>query len=729
MIKIDYLLACTLGVSLLAINQTSKAQTIQSDTDTPEYRLQEIVVTAERREANLQETSISMLAVTSQSLTSMNIFNVQDLALALPQLQVQPNPNSSNTLSLYLRGVGNSDEQVLQDPSVGVYVDGVYLPRNQGLNLDLLNVERIEMLRGPQGTLYGRNATGGAVNIITPEPDDDFQASFTQGIGDKGHRRTVAMVNLPLTQSLAVRFSHGQLKQNGFIKNPAHQPFGTMDRQSNRVDLLWSPSTTVSARYSFDRNAADDLPAYIAAVPLFPINTSRPESAMAGIADLAPNHVDSNGHTLTINWKMAEQWSVKSISAARTIDDSQSQSFHKGLFGDKPLLVTSAAGAQTMHSQEFQLSGHLHSRLSLLAGLYLFEEDASRSAGNLTPANNRRALVFGRDIKNHSTALFARLSWTPDAFADRLTLTGGLRLSDDKRRAEIQRGVEDVSTGVINLNPQRYSGRREFRNATPELVIEYALHDNRFLYAKISQGYKSGGFNARASSVQRFSEGFDDEHLLSTELGFKSEWLQRRLRINSAVFYSDYRDIQLNVQSDPDNIVLSDVLNAGGAAMSGMEIDVSWVISPWLQLDLNCSQLHSNLYDVRGANNLNVADQYRIIGAPKQSCSTSLDMSRSINGSSNLFATIAYRYQSDVFGSSTITAGEYRIAGYGVVNIQAGASVALGSTTLRVASWLRNAGDKHYYLSHFNGGAGRVVPSAIYAAGQSAGVDFTLSFK
>ncbi|MGA1742648.1 MAG: TonB-dependent receptor domain-containing protein, partial [Pseudohongiellaceae bacterium] len=304
----------------------------------------------------------------------------------------------------------------------------------------------------------------------------------------------------------------------------------------------------------------------------------------------------------------------------------------------------------------------------------------------------------------------------------------GIRLSSDKRRATLQRGMQNLASGITNLNPQLYIGNRDFSNASPELIAEFKIDDNRFVYIKSSRGYKSGGFNARASSVERFSQGFDDEHLLSTELGFKSEWFNRRLRLNAAVFYGDYQDIQLNVQSDPDNIVLSDVLNAGAASISGFEIDSSWVINSGLQIELNCTFLHTDISDVRNANNVNVARDYRLPGAPSRSCSSSLDMSRTLENGFNLFGNIAYRIQSDSFGSATTTAGEYRIPGYNMMNLRLGVELKVNRFSLQLASWVRNAGDKEYYLSHFNGGSGRVVPSAIFGPEETAGIDLTLQF-
>jgi len=731
------MLACR-GIRVLAVSAATVlggpqicAQALPADETQAGYQLEEIVVTAERREKDLQETAISLLAVSAQALTSASVVQFQDLPFVLPQLQMQPHPNAAGTLSLYLRGVGNSDEQVLQDPSVGVYVDGVYLPRNQGLNLDLLEIERIEMLRGPQGTLYGRNATGGAINIITSAPDDTLTARLTQGIGDYGHRRTAASVSLPLASGLSARVSHGELKQEGFVENPGGRfaTLGDVARQTQRLDLSWSAHPAVAARYTFDKHTSDDVPAYIAAVPLFPAAERRPQQTVAGIKDLARNVVDSTGHTLTIDWQWSEDWALKSISAARSQADSQNQIYHQGVFSARPLLATNAGGEQSMRSQEFQITGRLRSNLELLGGIYLFREDTARSAGNLTPANNRRSLVISRDIENQSKAVFARAAWTPGGETGRLTLGAGLRLSDDQRVAALQRGVEDLTKGTTSISPLLYSGERRFRNASPEIVAEYALDSARFLYAKTSRGYKSGGFNARASSVERFGEGFDDEQLLSTELGFKSEWLERRMRVNAALFYGDYRDIQLNVQSDPVNILLSDVLNAGGASISGLETDVSWLVRPWLQLDVSCSLLRTNLYDVRDATNANVADKYRIIGAPKRSCSGAVNLRQTASPGVNFFGTLAYRQQTDSFGSATIAAGEYRIPGYGVLNLQAGISVTLKSTTLQISSWARNATDEDYYLSHFNGGAGRVVPSALFGAGKSVGIDLALSFR
>lgn len=262
--------------------------------------LEEIIVTAQKRTESIQDTPISIAAMTSADLEKKGINEIGDLRSQVTSLQVLPHPTSAVTARLYMRGVGNADDQLTQDPSIAVYFDGVYVARSQGLTSEVADIERIEVLRGPQGSLYGRNATGGAINFISREPElgnFSFKQSLTFGNYDLFRSRT--RLNVPLGDELAAEFSYLNMKRDGFIKNLGSgvDNFHDKDREALRVALLWQPLDNLSVRYAFDRSEVNDAPAYATRVPLYPEKLDRPSRGGSLQAQkVRPNDAVAQGH-------------------------------------------------------------------------------------------------------------------------------------------------------------------------------------------------------------------------------------------------------------------------------------------------------------------------------------------------------------------------------------------------------------------------------------------------
>lgn len=304
----------------------------------------------------------------------------------------------------------------------------------------------------------------------------------------------------------------------------------------------------------------------------------------------------------------------------------------------------------------------------------------------------------------------------------------GGRWSEDKRRAVLDRAIENVVTGLVTVNPQPSEGERDFDNFSPSFVIAWHADEAINLYAKVVEGYKSGGFTARATSPQRFSEGFDDETLVSWELGLKSDWLERRLRLNAALFRSEYEDIQVNVQSDPNNVTLSDVLNAGSATIDGLEIDLSGFLGDSLRYDIRYAWLDAGFDRITAADGANVADRYRFIGAPRHFATLGLEYTLANTALGQVRVASQYLWQDDSFSSSTIDAGMYVIQAHGLWNARLTLSSPLPRGEVQVAIWGKNLTDEEYYTAHFNGGAGFPVASAVLGEPRSLGVDFSYAY-
>lgn len=694
--------------------------------------LEEVVVTAERRGKPLRETPISLVNFGESSLEARNYRDLSDLRGGIPNMQLIPHPNAESTLLLFVRGVGNPDEQLIQDPSVAVYLDGIYLPRNQGLASEAAALQRIEVLRGPQGTLYGRNATGGAVNLITVAPDPDH-LTLTQTLrsGSRDLFRSRTDINVPLPGQAALRVGYVESREDGAIDNPGTGAarYGDRDRKAWRADLAWAPADTLSLRYSTDRGELADTPAFLGSVPRNAPKAPRPAAGSPAVSGLQANNVVSKGHHLTIEWQAAEGLVLRSLSAHRELVDDQYQDWHTGLAGPLPLLVTLAQGSQAQWSQEFQLLGDsANGRWSWVAGAYWFEETAERDAINRIPPANQARRVFGRDIRNEARALFGQASYRPALGQDRLTITAGVRWSEDEREATLGRGIQSPLDGPVNLRPTADVGDRDFSDVSPAVTVEYDVTDSVRLYGKIVEGYKSGGFNARASSPERFSAGFDDEKLRSYELGIKAETAERRLRFDAALFRGAYDDIQLNVRSDPENVIASDVLNAGEATIDGLELELTAAVTRALRLQLRYGWLDPVFASVRDATGADVSSAYRFLYSPEHSVALDVHWELGRFLGAELVLDASYGWQDDSFGSATTIAGDYIVPDYGLASGRITGAWTTPAGRLSLGLWGQNLLNEDHYTAHFNGGTGRAVPTALWGPPRALGVMLRYEF-
>jgi iron complex outermembrane receptor protein len=309
----------------LALTATSAVATpFALADDSSSFRLEEVVVTAQKKAESMQDTPISLIAFDSNTLENRGINTLVDMGPNIPNLQLTPHPNSGATVRVYIRGVGNNDDQITQDPSVATYMDGVYLARSQGLAMEVGDIERIEVLRGPQGSLYGRNATGGAINFVTVAPSLDsleFKQAFTLGSRDEFRSKTT--LNLPVTDTFAVKLGYLLAEKDGFVDNPGtgEDRFGDQDRTAYRLDALWQPTGSLELRYAYDRSEMDDTPVFVDLVPLYPEQGERPDKSDPNVTDLVGNDITSQGHTLTLAWDINDDITVKSITGYRELDN------------------------------------------------------------------------------------------------------------------------------------------------------------------------------------------------------------------------------------------------------------------------------------------------------------------------------------------------------------------------------------------------------------------------
>lgn len=684
----------------------------------------EIIVTAQKREESLQDTPISLIALTGRELEVRQINGLNDLRSNVPNLQLTPHPNSAATTQVFLRGIGLNDDQITQDPSTAIYIDGVYVARSQGLAMDVADLERVEVLRGPQGTLYGRNATGGAINFITRGPKLGAFGGRVQGsLGNLDYRRFKAALNVPIGETLAVNLSYLRGSKNGFVRNlgAGVSRFGDQDRTAYRADALWKPHEGLSLRYSYDRSDIGDTPAYITRVPFYPALGTRPTTSAPSVASLLANDVVSQGHSLTGEWKANDSLTVRSITAWRKLKNFQNQDYLSGALRPQALQRNRSLTKQDQFSQELQLVGSLFDGgLEYVLGAYIFEEDGTLSSTGL-PTTNTTTTLSDATINNGSKALFAQVTWRPHGL-ERLGLTAGGRYSRDRRSATLIKATQ-IGTNPAVLDSSA-AGNRTFTEFSPTFIVAYDASDAVNLYAKAVKGYKTGGYNIRASSTARFNAGFAEESLWSYELGLKSQFLNNRVRFNVAAFNAKYRDIQINVQSDPNNIRVTDVLNAGRATIKGIEVDLTVVPAKGLRLSANYGYLDAQYNQISDSKGADVTSKFRFVNAPKNSFALDATYTSPDLGVGSIEANLGYAWQDKRFSSSDISAGSYIISSYGLLNGRLGLVDIPMAKGMRIGIFGRNLLKKDYYIAHFNVG----VPGAIYGEPRTYGIDVNLDF-
>ncbi len=684
--------------------------------------LQEIIVTAQKREESLQKAPISIAAFTAADLEKASITEISDLRSQVPSLQITPHPNSGITTRIFMRGVGNNDDQITQDPSVAVYVDGIYVARTQGMVNEVAELERVEVLRGPQGSLYGRNATGGAINFITRAPQlNEWRIKQTVTVGNYNHLRSRTNINVPIGDTLALDAGYMYLKRDGYVKNRGTgvERFGDQRREAWRAALLWQPSDSFSLRYSYDRSELDDTPVFMAPVPLYPGVGVRPTAGSPLVNNLRTNEALAQGHNLTATWEVSDALTIKSISGYRKLHSWTNQNYLAGVLGQFAALETVNQVDQEQYSQELQAIGEIGSRLEYILGLYYFDEKGDGFDDTYTPPRRQRTeRTLG--IENEAIAVYGQATYTPPILDDRLRLTAGLRWSRDKREASLQETViTPASTVVGPTTPASTS----FSNLSPTLIAAFDVNPNVNVYGKVVRGYKSGGFNIRASTRARFSAGFKPETLTSYEVGLKSMWFDNRVRFNVAGFISDYRDIQVNTRSDANVVGITDVLNAGEARVKGIELDVTARPVRGLTLSASYSYLtgkYLRVIDVTGEDRSNF---FRFINMAPHTVTAKAEYQFPPTSFGQLSANVDYYHQGLITTSTSDP--RYKVAGYGLLDARLTlADIPLAGGEWRVSAFGRNLTDKEYYISHFNTGA----PSAFFGQPRTYGLEISLEY-
>lgn len=607
----------------------------------------EIIVTARKREESVETTPIAISAFTSDTMDAKGITSIVDVARFVPNLIIDGGGGgSSSSSTVFLRGIGQSDFLITTDPGVGIYIDGVYYARTTGTIMNLLDLERVEVLRGPQGTLFGKNTIGGAISYISAKPNPDGGGKLELRGGKNNYYEARAMVDAPISENLNSRFSALYKTKDGYTDRVlVGEREGDERTFAARAMFEWSPSDQFTADLAIDyskRNGTSAENAIIQFEPTAPLATlwgifvggpGNPPSAVGANPrqnnSTGPN-IDDNevfGVGLTMEYDFGDAV-LKSISSVRTLEAA----FGRDADGTpNAFLSTNNRVVQQQYSQELQLTGRsFDDRLNWVGGVYYFNELAKdtnevRLASGLYdalealpaailplapgsvcpgpfPANIcaggagnpiNAGLDLDFDIYNKvrvdSYAMFGSgtLSLT-----DQLNFTAGLRYSDESKEYFLDHSR--VNSGVAIIAPTTLND--SWNAWSPKVSLDFQAGENTLLYTSASRGFKSGGFNGRPTS-QGAVDSYDPEFVWSYEAGVKTSFADRRVLLSMAAFIYDYQDMQLtSVRADPTGNLLLVTENAGTAKITGFEAELRAMLSDDFTIDATLGILNAR-YD------------------------------------------------------------------------------------------------------------------------------------
>ena len=546
---------------------------------------EEIVVTARKREENVQEVPVAVSVVTADELEETSTADISELQGYVPNLTVYQGRNQSTTLTAFMRGIGQADPLWGVDPGVGVYMDDVYIARPQGALLDVYDVERIEVLRGPQGTLYGKNTIGGAIKYVSRKLSDTSTGlvSITPG----------TQSNLDVRASLGGALVPGKVRGRLAFASLRHAGYGTnlltgrdvSDRNTlaGRGALEWLISPKVNAQVSLDYTRDQAEPKgyrRLIANPFCPVFNGAPCPPNASRFDtqsgLQPlNGTNSSAGSVIIGATLNNAWQFKSISAYRKSDSKNNIDFDT-----TPGRITDVIATyyDKQLSQEFQFVYDAGTKVTGVLGAYYFDGDAGGLVKNIFLNS-----IFGTTDGKTLTKSYAVFGDGSYRFTDKWTFNIGLRgTREEKNGIAFNAGYKDDTFTQVTAVTANYDKTATFNSVAPRFGVDYHINPNVLGYVSLSRGFKSGGFNVRAQSTvfPQSAEPFKDEILDVAEGGVKSVLADGQLVLNSAIFYGKYKDIQVSTftayDSNGDGVddaFFGNFLNAGNATMKGLELE------------------------------------------------------------------------------------------------------------------------------------------------------------
>lgn len=644
--------------------------------------LDAMTVTARKREETIQDVPVAVTAFTPKTLDKLNVRDIGDLDAQVPNLTIYAARGSTSTATAYIRGIGQADPLWGVDPGVGIYLDDVYIARPQGALLDVFDVGRIEVLRGPQGTLYGKNTIGGAIKYISRELPKQLDGFASVSVGNYNQLDAKAAIGGPIggeDSGLRGRVSVASMNRDGFGENRVNGQ-DVSDKEINAARLHLGAYAGDDLDFQFTFDWMDDQSGVrgaklLAANPLAPAYP--PLDDRYDIRSGMPNVNDTvmKGLSATVNWRPNEDWAFKYVVAKRDSDTETNIDFD-----ETPLKLVDVLAFYNDQqiSHELQANFDAGGRARGVMGLYYFDGEAGGQVRNyfsnpFLPPSLTNPLIGDTQGKvlTESIALYA--DWTFD-LTDRLKLDVGARYTDeDKHAIALNRFYLDTAYTTPWGTAADFDKTVNFKNVSPKVSLDYQVSDEIMVYGLATRGFKSGGFNIRANTtaVPRSGEPFDDEVVDSYEIGSKMGLFDQRLFLNLAYFYNKYKDIQLSVFTsytlpDGSQSFFGDFTNAGAGTVQGVEVEYQFLPTPHWLISGNLAWLDAK-YDEFISGGVDIADTQEFTNAPEFSGALNVEYRTDLANGGDLSARVGYSYQSEVWPTTDLSP-EIKQDGYGLLN-------------------------------------------------------------
>jgi iron complex outermembrane receptor protein len=729
--------------------------------------LQTVTVESRRRSEDAQQVPTAMSVLGAQTLEEQRLYRLQDLQQAMPSVNVAFMHARQSSLSI--RGLGNNPASDGLEGSAGIYLDNVYLGRPGMAVFDLLDVEQIELLRGPQGTLFGKNTTAGVLNITTRRPSSTPQGSFASSVGEDGYSQNQASFSGPLNDTLSGRIAAYKTHENGYVKNEFDgYTLGGGVRQGVRGQLLFQPNDDFNLRWLADYHEEDSSAGTRSLFSTGPtingFNRYEQRAAAVGATLVDGRRVnldaDQNvtvfqgGTSLEANWNLRNDYTLTSISAYRWWDFTPRN--------DDELNVdvmhnVGQSARDKQYSQEIRLASPVGEHFDYVLGAYYFRQEMSNKVftdygpladtWNGTPqgALNNVTSVGHGDVDTDSFATFAQGTWHLTPVLD---FSLGVRGTYERKLAQVTRNAPVGGAGVSGAAAAARAGRSgaydsgdlSLYSFSPSALASLAWHvsDEVLAYASLSHGEKSGGVNLSVASAP--VAGADSlligsERANDAELGIKTTLLDQRLLLNANLFWTVVHGYQTNAYDDVN--LTSYLTNAGTVRSRGLELDSSWRPISGLTINVNGSfnDVRYLSYDEApcpaevalrpGAPAACDLSGHAVVGASKWIFNSNASYQWNLQNGLQPYVNGSYAWRSHAVGTVD-DSREAQLPGYGLVNLSGGVRGDWGKGQWDVSLWLKNAFDKTYYTTLWNSpnGAYTGVLGTPRTVGMTARYDF-----
>jgi iron complex outermembrane receptor protein len=655
--------------------------------------LEEIVVTAQKREQSFNDVGLTVNVVSGDELARLGIVQLNGLATQMPNVQIK-NVMSNAIPNITIRGVGLNDYAANNNPAAGVYLDDVYLVSPAMLSFGMFDLERVEVLKGPQGTLFGRNTTAGTVNFISKKPGDELDGYLSLSGGNYDRYEMEGAIGGPITDTLGGRIAVQSIQQgSGWQINRLNgRKIGEIDRTSGRAQLAWKPADTVDVNLSVHLGKDDsDVDLVKIDNPFSTEDDGDKNVYRSGASNKPHMSLDSKGATLSIDWSLSDTLMLTSVTGYEDfqrlhVEDRDATSLQQldGVFKNDIEQV----------SEELRLT-YIKGDLVLIGGAF-YGDDTVETRDRFDAVDLLSLLgLAGVDSlgneyrqKTKSTAAFIHSEWT---FAPDWKLTAGARYTKDKKDFDNAFTFLIAGGSELQLFPpvaEKYSDD----NVSGKIGIDYSGFEDTLIYASVSRGFKSGGFQGQLTFDPTSLEPFDDETLLAYEVGAKKTLLEGTMQLNASAFFYDYTDMQFyGGLFDSPVGVLFGITNVGDAEVKGAEADLWW--RPVERLDVRAGL---GLLDTEITKSIvaGVATGSELPNSPELTFNTMIRYHWPMTSALQAEVMFAANYQDDVTFDIVRNPPEAKEDGYWLAD----ASVGIGAPDDRwkVTAWVRNLADERY---------------------------------